>query len=69
MHPRQELALLDAIIAGLPQLSSQAVGPLWPVVKNADTNLSGYQLFQLGNFIRGGQLQLEPLATLRKEVH
>lgn len=58
IHPQQEIRLLNEVIHGLPNVRPIAASGLLAMVENTKSNLTSYQLFQLGNYIRGDSLQL-----------
>ncbi|MBX5468075.1 MAG: hypothetical protein K6U14_11380 [Firmicutes bacterium] len=61
VHPARELALLEAMIRALPRLNPLVASSLLAVTKTSYTNLSGYQMFQLANVVRGDAFRLAAL--------
>lgn len=59
-NPQQELHLFKLFESDIPLVHGTALASLLTVLKDSDTNLSGYQLFELGNYLRGGKLVVTP---------
>ncbi len=64
-NPAQELAFLNQLMTTLPQLTPLEASSLVGVATASSTNLTPYQLFKLGNYVRGDQLTLSSLSSLR----
>lgn len=65
VHPNQEIHLLDDIMASLPQITPIEASALVGVALSSATNLTQYQLFTLGNFVRGDSLEMVTPRTHR----
>lgn len=63
-HPRRELAFLDQLMITLPQMTPLDASSLMGVAISSSFNLSQYELFILGNYVRGDVLRLSSLASL-----
>ncbi len=64
-HPVQELAFLNQLMTTLPQLTPLEASSLVGVATASSTNLTPYQLFKLGNYVRGDRLALSRLSSLQ----
>ncbi len=64
-HGWATIHLLSKIVAGLPGVSPIAASHLIGVTQNSITNLTGSQLFLLGNYIRGKNLELGTVRQYR----
>jgi hypothetical protein len=65
-HPHQELSFLEQLMATLPQMTPLDASSLMGVAISSSFNLSQYELFILGNYVRGDVIQVESLSSLRK---
>lgn len=69
VHPARELQLLAAMIRTLPRLNPLVASSLLTVTKTSHTNLSGYQMFQLANVVRGDSFRLGQLPAAVRSSH
>lgn len=63
--PAKELKLLREIMRGLPKMNPLVASSLIAITKTAKTNLSGYQMFQLANYIRGDSFKIGQLTSFQ----
>lgn len=69
VHPVREIRLLDQIMLSLPQITPLEASSLVGVALSSGTNLTQYQLFTLGNFVRGDSLEMATSGSLRPHRH
>lgn len=63
-RPGRELALLNQLLASLPQMTPLDASSLMGVAISSSFNLSQYELFVLGNYVRGDVLKMSRLSSL-----
>lgn len=66
-RPRQELTFLNQLMTTLPQMTPLDASSLMGVAISSSFNLSQYELFILGNYVRGDVLRLTPLSSFKRE--
>jgi hypothetical protein len=63
--PPAQVQLLGQMVDTLPEVNPIAAGSLLGMTKNSSTNLTAYQIFTLGNYIRGDALALGTVSQLQ----